>query len=85
MDLADLDKLAQELDLSLPPYARPLFVRIVSDLQYTATYKVIKVQLKKDAFDISRITDPLFFRMKNEFTPLTDDIYHNILDGSLKL
>jgi fatty-acyl-CoA synthase len=44
----------------LPAYARPLFVRILPDADLTANFKLRKVRLREEGFDLDRITDRMF-------------------------
>lgn len=57
----DLDKLAIDLSKKLPKYARPLFIRKIGEVELTGTYKLKKVQLQKEGFDINHVQDPIFF------------------------
>ncbi|HVN87731.1 MAG TPA: long-chain-acyl-CoA synthetase [Candidatus Binatia bacterium] len=46
----------------LPPYARPLFVRIAAVMDVTGTLKHTKMRLQEEGYDVSRVSDPLYFR-----------------------
>jgi fatty-acyl-CoA synthase len=46
---------------ALPAFARPKFLRLMSRLESTATFKPKKQDLVRAGFDPARITDPLFF------------------------
>lgn len=43
--------LGEHVTAHLPAYARPLFVRLVSELEHTSTFKSRKVELKKMGFE----------------------------------
>ncbi len=45
----------------LPEYARPLFIRFQDHLEVTGTFKQRKVELVSEGFDLSRVSDPLYF------------------------
>lgn len=65
----------------LPKYARPLFIRLVRQLELTGTYKLKKVQLQKEGYDIHQVTeDPIYFMGPREQTykKLDHDLYHQI-------
>ena len=81
-DSVDLSKLAQQLFLSLPAYAVPLFVRLVPSAELTGTFKLKKVKLRNEAFDIT-LPDPLFMldTSKKTYQPLTGELYHQIQEG----
>ncbi len=71
----------------LPSYARPLFVRLVPEMDVTGTLKQRKLELQRQGFDPSQITDPLYIRDDNlrTYVPLTADVYEAILRGERKL
>jgi acyl-CoA synthetase (AMP-forming)/AMP-acid ligase II len=48
------------VDNSLPKYARPLFIRIIQEMDTTGTFKLKKNDLRNEAFDISKVTDPIY-------------------------
>jgi acyl-CoA synthetase (AMP-forming)/AMP-acid ligase II len=56
----DLHDLLDKLKHQLPSYAVPLFVRLARNVQYTATFKLQKQQLKQQEYDLNKVTDPLF-------------------------
>jgi fatty-acyl-CoA synthase len=57
----DLERFHDHLVDTLPPYARPLFVRITRSLDMTATFKQRKIDLAAEGFDVQRIKDPVYF------------------------
>lgn len=81
------DDLGKGLKAHLPSYAIPLFLRVMETVPMTGTFKVRKVDLQKEGFDINIIKDPLyFFDAKNStYIQLDSTIYENILSGRLKL
>ncbi|XP_049872983.1 long-chain fatty acid transport protein 4-like [Pectinophora gossypiella] len=81
----DLSKLARDLDDSLPSYARPLFLRILNDIDITGTFKLKKLQYQKEGFDPDVIKDPLYFRSGSEFVPVTSQLFTDICSGRVKL
>ena len=83
----DLTNLAKKLYLSLPLYAVPLFVRLVPKVELTGTFKLKKVQLRKDGFDIHSVSDSLFVldSTQQSYINLTPDLYQQILSGNLRL
>ncbi len=56
----DIATLHAFVEKNLPPYARPLFIRIMDKVATTETFKQKKQQLIKDGFDPSVITDRLY-------------------------
>ena len=70
----------------LPPYARPLFVRIVKELPVTATFKHLKNDLKRDGYDPA-LGDTVYFDdpKRQAFVPLNRALYRRIQAGKLRL
>jgi fatty-acyl-CoA synthase len=60
-------------DARLPPYARPLFVRLSGEPEVTTTFKLRKVDLQREGYDPGRVKDPLFVRDPGAgaYVPLT--------------
>uniref|UniRef100_A0A1L8D6D8 Very long-chain fatty acid transport protein n=1 Tax=Plutella xylostella TaxID=51655 RepID=A0A1L8D6D8_PLUXY len=82
----DLARLASHLDDSLPSYARPLFLRILNDIEITGTFKLKKMQYQKEGFDPEVIKDPLYFRAGGgAFEPITAQLFNDICNGRVKL
>jgi hypothetical protein len=52
--------LAQALHKALPKYAVPLFIRVREEHEITATFKHRKVDLKREGFDASKVSDALY-------------------------
>ncbi|KAK9510368.1 hypothetical protein O3M35_005169 [Rhynocoris fuscipes] len=82
----NFNKLADGLKKALPPYARPMFIRILSEVEMTGTYKMKKLDLQKESFDPSLIKDSLYYCDQNgTYSPLTADIYSQIQNGKIRL
>jgi fatty-acyl-CoA synthase len=83
----DLAALQRHLAAHLPDYARPLFLRIRSDIDVTATFKQTKLDLVKDGFDPGRSSDPIYFSdpQRKAFVPLDRDLYAAIEAGKIRL
>lgn len=78
----------QHVDSSLPSYARPLFVRIQSVLDTTATMKLKKNELKKQAFDPSKcVGEAVWFRSPEAkgFVPMDQELYQKVQSGAFRL
>ncbi|CAH0726567.1 unnamed protein product, partial [Brenthis ino] len=82
---ADARALAAALDVALPAYARPLFLRFADDIEITSTFKLKKLKYQKEGFDPDVIKDPLFFRSGADFVPLTTQLFNDICNGRVKL
>lgn len=82
----NIKEMADGVKKSLPSYARPLFVRVLSELPMTGTFKLKKKDLQEDGFDIKKITDPIYFLDNSGvYVKLTEEIYNNILEGKIRL
>ena len=80
----DLDGLAAYVGRELPPYARPVFVRVQSDIEVTGTFKMVKGDLKREGFDIEEIDDPVYVMKPGSaaYEPLDADYLAIIQSGS---
>jgi fatty-acyl-CoA synthase len=69
----------------LPPYAQPRFVRVMSGLATTGTFKIQKNDLRKDGADPAKVDDALYVRTKGGYEQLTDERWVEVKEGRLKL
>jgi len=83
----DIGKLAAALAGNLPTYARPVFIRLLPELEITGTFKQRKVDLVKDGFDPTAIRDPLYWLdpATGQYEPLTREAVDAIASGKVKL
>jgi hypothetical protein len=77
----------QHVDSSLPPYARPLFVRVRKELETTSTLKLKKSALQEEGFDPQKVDDPVYFRdpTSDAYTAMTAELYADVVNGKLRL
>jgi fatty-acyl-CoA synthase len=83
LDLVELhEHLAQ-----LPPYARPLFLRITSEIASTATFKQTKSDLQRVGFDPTATDDAIYFDdpAAKAFVRLNPALYARIQVGKIRL
>jgi citronellyl-CoA synthetase len=83
----DLPGLYQHLKAELPAYAVPLFIRVRKAMETTGTFKYQKNNLKKEGFDASKVDGEHLYVLlpgTTTYTPLTDEIYQNILKGQYR-
>ncbi|XP_067006240.2 long-chain fatty acid transport protein 1 [Anabrus simplex] len=82
----DLELLLEGIKKNLPPYARPLFIRVLHTLPMTGTFKLKKRDLQVEGFDPNIIRDNLYF-MNNtgKFVPLTKELHEDIITGKVRL
>ena len=84
LDLADLRK---HLTQWLPPYARPVFLRLADRLEATATFKHTKANLQREGFDPAATTDAIYFDdpAKKTFVRLDGALFERIAAGKVRL
>ena len=51
---------SEYVENNLPKYARPIFIRIIQEMDTTGTFKLKKNELRDDAFNISKVEDKVF-------------------------
>ena len=83
----DLSELRKHLAQKLPPYARPLFLRIKDSIEITSTFKHRKVELMREGFDPAASGDAIFFDdpAQQAFVPLDRALYRKIAAGKVRL
>ncbi|MFJ9363732.1 long-chain-acyl-CoA synthetase [Nocardia sp. NPDC101769] len=74
--------LAAHLDAALPTYAQPVFIRVRSTLETTATLKLSKLTLQREGF-APRKGEPIYIRDGADpaYTELTRERYLHIVRG----
>lgn len=82
----DFESLAAGIKGSLPPYARPVFIRIMQELPMTGTFKLKKRDLQLEGFDITKIKDAIYLLQNDgSYKRLTLEKYEEINSGRAKL
>jgi len=83
----DLAAFRSHLAGRLPPYARPLFLRIKRAIDVTATFKHMKGGLASEGYDPSRIEDLIYFDdpARQAFVPLDQTLYDGIQRGRIRV
>lgn len=72
--------------LNLPPYARPVFLRILKEVQLTGTFKLKKLDLQLEGYDVTKIIDPIFLlRSDGFYRKLTMEEFLNIQKCILRI
>lgn len=60
VDSLDIQSLSAHIRDHLPAYARPVFLRVQRELDTTGTFKLVKGELRKQAYDLQQVDDPIF-------------------------
>jgi fatty-acyl-CoA synthase len=82
----DIKTFGEGVVRELPPYAQPLFVRILPAIETTGTFKARKMDLIADGFDPGKIKGPLYFHdAKKGYVKVTKGIFEKILAGTVKV
>jgi len=83
----DIEALPARLKARLAPYARPLFLRLSPQIAVTGTFKQRKVDLVREGFDPSAISDPIYFLdpASGRYELLTPARHADIVEGGVKL
>lgn len=81
----NLDHFACDMLEVLPPYARPQFIRILTKLDITGTYKLRKVDLQREGYNPNVISDALFYKTTSgSYELLTSEIFDKINQGRIR-
>lgn len=81
----DLGAVADGVKKVLPTYARPQFIRLLSTVDMTGTFKLKKLDLQKEGYDPSQINDRLFYlTSKGTYDRLETSIYDQIVKGEIR-
>uniref|UniRef100_I3N252 long-chain-fatty-acid--CoA ligase n=1 Tax=Ictidomys tridecemlineatus TaxID=43179 RepID=I3N252_ICTTR len=77
----------QELQKVLAPYARPIFLRLLPQVDTTGTFKIQKTRLQREGFDPRQTADRLFFLdlKQGHYLPLDEGVYTRICSGAFAL
>ncbi|MCA9510468.1 MAG: long-chain-acyl-CoA synthetase [Myxococcales bacterium] len=70
---------------ALPVYQRPYFVRLQRDMRITGTFKHQKVDYRREGYDPSRTSDPLYFLDADAYVPLDARLFDSIQRGETTL
>jgi fatty-acyl-CoA synthase len=82
----DIQAFGDEVARELPPYAQPLFVRVLPSLETTGTFKTRKMDLIAEGYDPAKFKGPLYFRdTKRGYVKITKSVYDKIVTGAVKV
>jgi citronellyl-CoA synthetase len=80
------DNFAEYMSDALPSYARPVFVRIIKELETTGTFKLKKNELRDEAYHLDKVNNDQVFIKKpgtNSYVELDNETYQDIANGSV--
>jgi fatty-acyl-CoA synthase len=83
----DIDVFRAHVAAQLPSYARPVFVRLVAALDLTGTFKPRKLELLREGYDPTQVSDPLYVddARSGTYLPLDRETHAAIAAGRLRL
>lgn len=82
----DVDAFGQHVAREMPPYAQPLFIRLLPALDTTGTFKIRKVDLVSDGYDPGRIKGAMYFKdPKRGYVKLTKSVFERLQAGAFKI
>ena len=83
----DLNELRRALVARLPDYARPLFIRVVTAIELTGTFKLRKHELALEGYDLTRVRDALYMddAAQGAYVPLDTKLHARLKAGQLRL
>ena len=80
----DVDAFSSFVNANLTHFSQPVFVRVQPEAATTGTFKLLKGDLRKQAFHIDQVTDDLYVLPPRgkQYQKLERDLYNSIMDGS---
>ncbi|MES2895397.1 MAG: long-chain-acyl-CoA synthetase [Pseudomonadota bacterium] len=82
----DIKQFGEQVARDLPPYAQPVFVRILPAIETTGTFKHRKMDLVADGFDPGKIKGVIFWRDPAKgYVKLTKPAFEKLSAGGVKL
>lgn len=81
----DMNQLAIDVAKAIPNYARPQFIRLLTKVDMTGTFKLKKLDLQKEGFDPAKVTDRLYYLSpKGSYELLTVSAFEQIGRGEIR-
>ncbi|MFI4933190.1 MAG: long-chain-acyl-CoA synthetase [Caulobacterales bacterium] len=81
----DPEAFGQFIENRLPPYAQPVFLRLLPAIAITGTFKYRKIDLVAEGFDPATVRDPLYVRGAKAYQKLTRPLHAKIIAGEERL
>jgi acyl-CoA synthetase (AMP-forming)/AMP-acid ligase II len=78
----DIDSFAAFATANLAGYQRPVFVRLQEEMRISVTFKHQKVDYRREGYDPSKVSDPLFVLDGDRYVPLDAAAFAALQDGS---
>ncbi|XP_038836595.1 long-chain fatty acid transport protein 1-like [Salvelinus namaycush] len=83
----DCDAFLREVQQALPPYARPVFLRISPQVDTTGTFKIQKTRLQREGYDPRVSTDQIYFlnSRAGRYEAVNEELHSAIVEGRMAL
>ena len=80
----DVEEFSAYVTRNLPIYAQPVFVRIQREVATTGTFKLVKGDLRKQAYHMDRVSDQLYYLPPREqrYRVFDQGVYQSVIDGT---
>uniref|UniRef100_A0AAR2LHK8 Very long-chain fatty acid transport protein n=1 Tax=Pygocentrus nattereri TaxID=42514 RepID=A0AAR2LHK8_PYGNA len=77
----------REIQKALPPYARPVFLRISPHVDTTGTFKIQKTRLQREGYDPRITTDQIYIlnSRAGRYELVNEEVYNALVDGRIPL
>ncbi|XP_052699352.1 long-chain fatty acid transport protein 4-like [Crassostrea angulata] len=79
--------IAQISEKHLHFYARPRFLRVMKEFEYTSTFKQSKLRLKQEGYDLDKVDLPVYYLhcKENTYKEMTPEIEKQINSGVIRM
>ncbi|KAK9978115.1 hypothetical protein ABG768_019883 [Culter alburnus] len=83
----DCNSFLREVQQALPPYARPIFLRISPCVDTTGTFKIQKTRLQKEGYDPRLTADQIYFlnSRAGRYELVNEELYNAFEEGRISL
>ncbi|XP_008327798.1 long-chain fatty acid transport protein 1a [Cynoglossus semilaevis] len=83
----DCNDFLQKIQRALPPYARPVFLRISPQVDTTGTFKIQKTRLQREGYDPRLTSDQIYFLNSKapRYEAIDEELYNAIVEGRISL
>ena len=80
----DMDRFSGFVNQNLPRYSRPVFVRLIEEMETTSTFKQKKSNLVEDAYHPDRCQEKVWVRKPDgeSYERLDPEYYRHVIEGS---
>ncbi|XP_072318420.1 long-chain fatty acid transport protein 1-like [Eucyclogobius newberryi] len=83
----DLATFLVRVKKTLPSFARPLFLRLMSAVETTGTFKITKAKLQREGYEPQKSSEKLYFLdiRADRYVEVTDELCQEITEGRIRV